>query len=87
MEPTDKSLPPKIKAEDTEYTLYEEMMKDYFQWDVDLTTLYKQWSQSDPNFDKIAGQYVGVRMLRQDPVENLFSFICSSNNNIQRLAG
>ena len=87
MEPTDGSLPLKIKAEDTEYTLYEEIMKDYFQWDVDLTTLYKQWSLADPNFDKLASQYVGVRMLRQDPVENLFSFICSSNNNIQRLAG
>ena len=26
-------------------------------------------------------------MLRQDPVECLFSFICSSNNHIARIAG
>lgn len=29
----------------------------------------------------------GIRMLRQDPVECLFSFICSSNNHISRIQG
>eukprot|EP00644_Phytophthora_capsici_P003311 jgi/Phyca11/541825/estExt2_Genewise1Plus.C_PHYCAscaffold_70762 len=29
----------------------------------------------------------GMRIIRQDPVECLFSFICSSNNNIARIQG
>lgn len=28
----------------------------------------------------------GLRVLRQDPVETLISFICSSNNNIARIS-
>ena len=83
---TDPELasPDEIKTEPCESDLYEKMLKDYFQLDVDLESLYKQWSLVDPNFSKIAKNYLGVRMLRQDPVENLFAFICSSNNNIQR---
>ena len=30
--------------------------------------------------------FPGLRVLRQDPLECLFSFICSSNNNIARIA-
>jgi N-glycosylase/DNA lyase len=77
----------KVKSEHQQSQLqqYESILKTYFQWDVELETLYSQWSKADANFKKVASDYQGVRMLRQDPVENLFSFICSSNNNIQRL--
>jgi len=51
---------------------------------IKLGPLYKSWAEVDPIFNEISQRYPGVRMLRQDPVENLFSFICSSNNNIQR---
>jgi N-glycosylase/DNA lyase len=59
-------------------------LEDYFQLEVDLKPLYSAWSKADPVFDAVAASFPGVRILRQDPVENVFSFICSSNNNIQR---
>ncbi|ELU01650.1 hypothetical protein CAPTEDRAFT_113225 [Capitella teleta] len=65
----------------------EDILKDYFQLHVNLSKLYEQWSSDDPNFKSKASSFRGVRILRQDPVENLFSFICSSNNNISRISG
>ncbi len=51
---------------------------------VKLSPLYEKWAKVDPIFKQIAKDFSGIRILRQDPVENLFSFICSSNNNISR---
>ncbi|KAG0300973.1 8-oxoguanine glycosylase ogg1 [Dissophora globulifera] len=59
---------------------------DYFQLDVPLTELYAKWSEIDNNFRAKAVLFPGVRMLRQDPVENLICFICSANNNISRIS-
>nr|AAI29497.1 Zgc:158858 [Danio rerio] len=65
----------------------EELLRDYFQLDVKLGDLYKNWSTVDPHFKHTANIFTGVRLLRQDPVECLFSFICSSNNYISRIQG
>ena len=65
----------------------EEYLREYFQLDVDLESLYSVWGKVDPVFHNISKRFIGVRMLRQDPVENIFSFICSSNNNIKRISG
>ncbi|KAH8700770.1 putative DNA N-glycosylase [Talaromyces proteolyticus] len=51
-----------------------------------LTELYSQWSDSDPNFKKKAPNFTGIRILHQDAWEALVSFICSSNNNIARIS-
>lgn len=63
------------------------VLHDYFQLDLCLRDYYNKWSSCDDNFAKKALKLSGIRMLRQDPVENLFSFICSSNNNIPRITG
>ncbi|KAJ3775434.1 DNA glycosylase [Lentinula raphanica] len=60
-------------------------LKDYFQLNVDLALLYGEWGSRDKVFLGIQDRFSGIRMLRQDPWENLISFICSSNNNISRI--
>lgn len=65
----------------------ERMLTDYFQLNVKLRDLYQEWGAADPHFKRIADIFTGVRMLRQDPTECLFSFICTSNNHISRIQG
>ena len=48
-------------------------LKDYFQLDVDLVALYETWSKRDPVFEGLMPRFTGIRMLRQDPWENLIS--------------
>ena len=62
-------------------------LRDYFQLSTPLQPLYKQWSSSDERMATVAQVLPGMRILRQEPVECLFSFICSSNNNIARIGG
>ena len=60
-------------------------LRSYFRLETPLLPLYGEWSKSDARLAKIAPCIPGCRILRQDPVECLFSFICSSNNNIPRI--
>ncbi|KAJ7095310.1 N-glycosylase/DNA lyase, partial [Mycena belliarum] len=60
-------------------------LNSYFQLDVDLQKLYAEWTARDKVFSAIETRFSGIRILRQDPWENLVSFICSSNNNIGRI--
>lgn len=63
---------------------YDEILSNYFRLDVSLEELCKKWAVADQHFEKSQNEMNGVRILDQEVVENLFSFICSSNNNIQR---
>lgn len=64
----------------------EQVIREYFQLATSLSRLYEEWKEKDLLFGSIADKFPGVRVLRQDPVENLFSFICSSCNNIKRIS-
>lgn len=50
-----------------------EWINDYFQLDVDLKELYRGWSNRDPIFHGLQERFSGIRILRQDPWENLIS--------------
>ncbi|XP_022045434.1 N-glycosylase/DNA lyase [Acanthochromis polyacanthus] len=65
----------------------EKMLRDYFQLNVNLGDLYRDVGATDCHFKRIADIFSGVRMLRQDPTECLFSIICTSNNHISRIQG
>ncbi|KAM9534018.1 N-glycosylase/DNA lyase isoform 2-T2 [Guaruba guarouba] len=75
------------------YTVYggeagadtDRLLREFFQLDVGLRELYRAWGAADPLFREAAKEFPGVRVLRQDPVECLLSFICTSNNHISRI--
>ena len=59
----------------------------YFQSHVSLKKATERWAVADPlRFSgTVAKNTLVTRILRMDPTETLFAFICSSNNNIQRI--
>lgn len=63
---------------------YKSLLKAYFRLDTNLEVCYHQWSSSHSHFADKANKFYAIRVLDQDPVENLFSFICSQNNHISR---
>ena len=66
-----------------------ETLRNFFQLETDLQPLHERWcrgdSKSNRNMAVICKALPGMRVARQDPVECLFSFIVSSNNNITRI--
>ncbi|OXB66251.1 hypothetical protein ASZ78_000676 [Callipepla squamata] len=74
-----------VYGEETPGPETDRILRDYFQLDVGLAALYRAWGAADPLFCTIAAAFPGVRVLRQDPVECLLSFICTSNNHVSRI--
>lgn len=55
--------------------------------DVDLPARADAWSRADPHFAEAWSEQPGVRLLRQDPEECFFSFLCASVAPIARISG
>lgn len=65
---------------------YDNILSDYFRLSISLKEHYKKWAEADTHFQNCLDENSAVRILKQDVVETLFSFICSSNNNISRIS-
>ncbi|KAG6449750.1 hypothetical protein O3G_MSEX006239 [Manduca sexta] len=74
------------KQKNTANRIFESLLEQYFRLDFNLSKYYEQWSEKDGLFKSACEQFYGIRMLSQEPVENLFSFICSQNNHISRIS-
>jgi len=92
VEPSLSSLSKSSKSNNNDEDTIRTYLLKYFQLEVPLKPLYKMWSKHDvevndnnTRLSKIASVIPGVRICRQDPIECVFSFICSSNNNIPRI--
>jgi N-glycosylase/DNA lyase len=72
--PTPVQTPTEEETRETETLAW---IRDYFQLDVDLIELYDDWSRRDPVFNRLRDRFSGIRMLRQDPWENLVRLLHS----------
>lgn len=45
----------------------------------------EEWSTENDKMSQVIQGLPGYRLLRQDPLECFYSFLCSSNNNIARI--
>ena len=68
---------------------FDEVCVPYFALDLDYREIKQDiLKNTDSDFLKKAAECAsGIRILRQDPWETLFSFIISQNNNIPRIKG
>lgn len=61
-------------------------VREYFRLDVDLPALEEEWrARGGREIAQALENFAGLRILRQDPVECLFSFLCSPAAPIFRI--
>ena len=62
------------------------LVQAYFRLDQNMRPVHDALRQVDATMSGLVERYGAMRLLRQDPWECLVSYICSQNNNIDRIA-
>jgi len=63
------------------------LVAHFFSLDVDLSVLQRQWLEKDPTFAECLAVSPGLRIMRQTAEAALVQFVCTSCNNVPRIAG
>ncbi len=61
------------------------MVHSYFRLEVDLERLYRDFGKADQLIAEAVERFRGLRVLRQEPRETLFSYVCSTANSVPRI--
>ncbi len=69
----------RIETEDVDY------FYNFFDLDTDYVSIKEQLCKIYPQFDRFLSCGRDIRILRQDRVQTILSFIVSANNNIKRI--
>ena len=72
-----------FRSEGSEESLAADV-KCYFRLDQDIKQVHDALRRDD-KLSGLVDEYGGMRILRQDPWECLIAYICSQNNNIERI--
>ncbi|XP_017478341.1 PREDICTED: N-glycosylase/DNA lyase [Rhagoletis zephyria] len=65
---------------------YRDLLRRYLRLDFDLNKNLNSWRAAHEHFSTITPHMKAVRVLDQEPLENILSFICSQNNHIKRIS-
>ncbi|MDQ3327586.1 MAG: hypothetical protein M3506_03560, partial [Chloroflexota bacterium] len=65
--------------------LAEGFWPEYLRLDFDLARMYAELGASDPYARQAFERWAGLRILRQDPLETVSTFICTTANTIPRI--
>ncbi|KAM3360936.1 hypothetical protein P3S68_015790 [Capsicum galapagoense] len=72
-------------ASESKFAAARKALLDFLNVGISLTEVWESFKASDSRFAELANHLEGARVLRQEPLECLIQFICSSNNNIKRI--